>query len=261
VYVYQREGTSWVEEARLTASDGFHGDFFGIGLAIDGDRIAVGATGNFIRPNPDPGLGAVYIFEKDGTGWVEKLKLVPSGSEPADLFGDDVSLSGDLAVIAAPAPKWVGGSGNGRTYVFRYDGREWIEEYRLISGTNDLSGETIVIGQGSDDNRGQDSGAAYVYACPAETSFLRGDCNDDGEVNLSDAACALNWLFAGALAPGCLAALNTNGDDDVNIADPVSLLNFLFAGGPTPVAPFPDCGPAILSADAELGCANPPDCQ
>ena len=95
----------------------------------------------------------------------------------------------------------------------------------------------------------------------SSTVFLRGDCNDDGTVNISDATCALNRLFVGGPAPGCLAALNTNGDHDVNIADPVSLLTFLFAGGPAPSAPFPDCGPGVLPADEEHGCANPPDCQ
>ena len=94
-----------------------------------------------------------------------------------------------------------------------------------------------------------------------QRSFLRGDCNDDGNVNLSDAICGLNWLFAAAPEPGCVAALNTNGDEDVDIADTVSLLNFLFAGGPAPVAPFPDCGPGMLPAGAELGCMNPPNCQ
>ena len=96
---------------------------------------------------------------------------------------------------------------------------------------------------------------------PIPPSFLRGDCNDDGEVNVSDAACALDRLFAGAAAPGCLAALNMNGDADVNIADPVWLLNFLFGGGPVIPAPFPDCGPGLLPADTALGCANPPVCQ
>ena len=91
--------------------------------------------------------------------------------------------------------------------------------------------------------------------------FLRGDCNDDGNVNLADAVCILNWLFAGEATPGCIAALNTNGDDDVNITDAVSLLSFLFAGGPPPVDPFPDCGPGALAADEELGCENPPNCQ
>ena len=91
--------------------------------------------------------------------------------------------------------------------------------------------------------------------------FLRGDCNTDGTVNISDAICALNWLFAGDSAPGCRAALNTNGDQEVDIADSVFLLGFLFGGDSNIAAPFPDCGPGMLPADEELGCANPPDCQ
>ena len=91
--------------------------------------------------------------------------------------------------------------------------------------------------------------------------FLRGDCNDDGGVDISDVTCTLNRLFAGGPETGCIAALNTNGDGTVGISDPVWLLNHLFAGGPAPVAPFPDCGPGMLPADATLGCANPPNCQ
>ena len=91
-------------------------------------------------------------------------------------------------------------------------------------------------------------------------AFLRGDCNDDGAVNISDATCVLNWLFAGGETPRCVAATNTNGDDAANISDATYLLNFLFGGGDGLAAPFPDCGPGMLPADAELGCANPPDC-
>ncbi len=94
--------------------------------------------------------------------------------------------------------------------------------------------------------------------CSSPTLFLRGDCNDDGTVDISDATCTLEWLFAEAPEPGCVAALNTNSDDAVNLTDPVSLLNFLFAGGPAPAAPFPDCGP--LPAGEQLGCTNPPNC-
>ena len=91
-------------------------------------------------------------------------------------------------------------------------------------------------------------------------SFLRGDCNGDGKVDIADAVCILDWLFAGGDALGCVAATNTNGDGAANIADTTYLLNHLFSGGPAPVDPFPDCGPGMLPADAELGCANPPNC-
>ncbi len=85
-------------------------------------------------------------------------------------------------------------------------------------------------------------------------SLRRGDCNGDGDVNLADAVCVLNWLFAGTGPPGCVAATNTNGDGAANITDATYLLNHLFSGGPAPVAPFPDCGPGELPADEELGC-------
>jgi hypothetical protein len=86
--------------------------------------------------------------------------------------------------------------------------------------------------------------------------FRRGDCNGDGTVDISDASCGLNWLFAGTTEPGCLAALNTNGDETVDIADTVTLLNLLFGGGTIMAAPFPDGGPGMLPADAGLGCVD-----
>ena len=91
-----------------------------------------------------------------------------------------------------------------------------------------------------------------------EVRLLRGDCNEDGAVNVSDAPCTLNWLFGGAAAPTCVAALDTNGDAVVNIADAVALLNFLFAGGSAPVAPYPECGAMV--AGIGLGCETPDGC-
>ncbi|MFB3111369.1 MAG: dockerin type I repeat-containing protein, partial [Gemmatimonadales bacterium] len=94
-----------------------------------------------------------------------------------------------------------------------------------------------------------------------ETRFRRGDCNADGNVDIADAVCILNWLFAGRATPGCVAATNTNGDDAANITDATYLLNYLFAGGPAPVAPFPECGPGT-EADTALGCQTiPQSCQ
>ena len=87
--------------------------------------------------------------------------------------------------------------------------------------------------------------------------FLRGDCTDDGEVNLSDAVCILEGLFAGGPGPGCLAAANVNTDSAVNIADATYLLNHLFVGGAAPAAPFPECGSSDLALDKELECEKP----
>ena len=93
-----------------------------------------------------------------------------------------------------------------------------------------------------------------LLTVPPVRSFLRGDCNDDGAVDLSDTAFTLNWLFTGGPAPSCLASANTNGDEAVDITDPTYLLNHLFLGGPPPVSRFPDCGTSDLEADDAMGC-------
>jgi hypothetical protein len=92
--------------------------------------------------------------------------------------------------------------------------------------------------------------------------FIRGDSNDDGKTDISDAVFTLAWLFLGGKAPGCAAAVNANGDRVVDISDPVFLLSHLFLGGAAPAAPYPGCGAGDLPEDETLGCAMPPEsCQ
>lgn len=61
-YVYGFNGTDWIEEHKLTASDGLAGDFYGNMVAISGDGsvIAVGAPLDDIVSNTDQ--GSVYLY-------------------------------------------------------------------------------------------------------------------------------------------------------------------------------------------------------
>ena len=86
--------------------------------------------------------------------------------------------------------------------------------------------------------------------------FIRGDSNDDGVLNVSDAVFTLSFLFIGDEQPECLAANDTNDDGAVNITDVIRTLNFLFLGGANaPPAPFPDPG---ADPTRDLGCREPP---
>ena len=89
---------------------------------------------------------------------------------------------------------------------------------------------------------------------PSLALFRRGDVNDDGTIDISDAVSSLGSLFLGTRNPPCLGAANVNGDAEFNIVDPVFLLNHIFLGGPSPSAPFPHCGMSDLETDAKLGC-------
>jgi hypothetical protein len=75
--------------------------------------------------------------------------------------------------------------------------------------------------------------------------FLRGDSNDDGAVDLSDAVSILGYLFLGVQPVAgtfCEDSGDVNDDGALNVTDPIALLQHLFLGGPAPAAPFPEEG-------------------
>ena len=90
-----------------------------------------------------------------------------------------------------------------------------------------------------------------------ETSFIRGDVNGDGGINIGDAITTLADLFTGGTIP-CDNAADSNDDGTLNIADAIALLAYLFSAGPNPQNPFPDCGidPTVdaLECDAFSAC-------
>ena len=64
--------------------------------------------------------------------------------------------------------------------------------------------------------------------------FLRGDCNDDARVDISDAVNVLEGLFFLFLRdPYCRNACDANDDGRNDISDAIRILNMLFLGGPT----------------------------
>ncbi|MCK5689382.1 integrin, partial [Myxococcota bacterium] len=138
VYVYTRSATVWTQEAYIKASNTGADDFFGLGLSLGENRLAVGAAGESSSATAYDGdeadntmtdSGAVYLFTRSGTTWtqVHYLKAINTGN--GDFFGREVSLSGGDLLIGA----------------------------RLED-----SSTTGVDGGGEADNSVADSGAAYV---------------------------------------------------------------------------------------------------
>ncbi len=94
-----------------------------------------------------------------------------------------------------------------------------------------------------------------------EPEFRRGDANDDGAMQLTDAVSILNFLFVAAAEPTCLEAADTDDNGAVQVTDAVRILNFLFTGGGAPPsAPGPEiCGPDP-EGSPELGCGSYTSC-
>ncbi|MCA8961506.1 MAG: metallophosphoesterase [Planctomycetes bacterium] len=73
---------------------------------------------------------------------------------------------------------------------------------------------------------------------------VRGDVNGDGAVDISDPIAMVNGLFTVGAHPVCEVIGDANGDAAFDVADVIHVLTWLFVpGAPSPVVPFPDCGP------------------
>ncbi|MCI0485275.1 MAG: Ig-like domain-containing protein [Blastocatellia bacterium] len=170
-YVFVRNGTTWTEQAKLTASDSFDFKLFGGSVAIDGDTIAVGAIGD----DEKGGLaGAIYVFVRNGTVWTQQAKLTADDGGADDLLGGSVSISGDTVAVGAEADMIGENEDQGSAYVFVRNGTTWTQQAKLVAndGSEDdafgdsvsVSGNTVVVGSSFDIVGGNiEQGSAYVF--------------------------------------------------------------------------------------------------
>lgn len=98
-YIYEKLAGVWTFRQRLVAPDGAADDWFGGSVAIDGDRIAVGAPLRNDASHLD--AGSVYMFRRAGAVWNLVGTLSASDAETGDRFGATVAIEGDMLVVGA----------------------------------------------------------------------------------------------------------------------------------------------------------------
>jgi len=116
-YVYEFNGSTWVSQGRLTASDGASFDRFGYSVAVSNNVIAVGAREDDTTAG-GPDAGSAYIFTRTGTTWTEQQKLAPNDTFNGDRFGVSVALSFGNLVIGAAEKALSSPNGQGAVYHF-----------------------------------------------------------------------------------------------------------------------------------------------
>ena len=96
-YVFEQGADNiWRESAKLTASDGAPGEFFGRTVAISGSRIAVGAASLLRSGNQ----GKVYVFERNLSGSWEEVVILSADDKGQDgSFGATVDIDGDILAV------------------------------------------------------------------------------------------------------------------------------------------------------------------
>jgi len=176
-YIFRRSGTSWLPQAKLTASDGSAYDEFGCSVSISGDYAIVGAIRGDSR-----GLecGCAYIFIRSGTTWTQQAKLVAPDAEADDKFGFSVSINGDFAIVGVifDDPKR---TDSGSAYIFRRNGTSWLQQAKLVASDSNafdefgksvsISPDYAVVGAHYNDDRGGQSGSAYIFKCDGTDWF------------------------------------------------------------------------------------------
>ena len=165
-YVFLRSGTSWSQQAELTASDGAPGDqFSAVALSGDGSTALVGA------PFKNSSTGAAYVFVRSGTTWSQQAELTASDAAAGDLFGYSVGLTGDGSTALAGARGK--NSGTGAAYVFLRSGTTWSQQQELTASdaaAGDFFGFSVALsGDGSTalvgaQFKNSGAGAAYVFS-------------------------------------------------------------------------------------------------
>jgi len=158
-YIFFRIGTNWIEQQKLTASDGEIGDNFGCSVSIFENLTIVGAK------NDEGGIGSAYLFNRSGTKWIEERKLIASDGETGDYFGSSVSINKKLAIVGAVGDD----SYKGSVYAYNYSITNVTETIKLEAPDGEIgdhfgcslffNGRFAIIGAYEDDG---DKGSAYI---------------------------------------------------------------------------------------------------
>ncbi|MEM9865075.1 MAG: integrin, partial [Myxococcota bacterium] len=252
VYVYQRTGNRWTQEAYIKASDPGAGDEFGRSVAIDGGTLAVGA-----HLAGAGGRGAAHVFTRAGRTWREQAVLSAADGDFSDRFGESIALDGDTLVVGAPEEDSSVGGINprarderarnaGAVYVFVRSGSSWTEQAYIKASNPDgadifgqlvaLNGDTLVVSayfersdatgvnpaRGQANNSADGAGAVYVFVRSrgawSQQAYIKAS-NTEGDDQFGRAIA----LEGDTLAVGAVGedgdSTDVNGDEDNNDAE------------------------------------------
>jgi len=171
--VFKLVGGIWVQQAKLTASDGQPFDYFGSSVAISGDTVVVGAPLDNIVSNSDQ--GSAYIFVRSGNVWSQQAKLTATDGAASDRFGNAVGISGNSVIVGASFDNVGAIVDQGSAYIFTRAGTVWSQQARLSASdgvANDIfafsvaiDGDVAVAGVPYDNiGTNLSPGSAYVFA-------------------------------------------------------------------------------------------------
>lgn len=178
VYVFSRSGTTWTQEAILTASDKAANDNLGIGLSINSDGSRIITTAYNASRNSISSIGKTYVFSRSGSTWSEEAGFLSSDGVANDKFGF-YTLMSSTGLFAMTSSVQAGSPGytlSGKTYIHKRNGASWSELSIMTASdkaASDNYGRSIAISQdekfavigsdGADPGGINAAGKVYIY--------------------------------------------------------------------------------------------------
>jgi hypothetical protein len=125
VFSFDASRNAWGSPIVITPSDGHVGDKFGASVAIDGNRIVVGA------PEHDDDLGdsnaakgRAYVFDRTGSQWLQTLGYTSFDATSGARYGDKVDVHLERMIVSAPFA-----AGIGLVQILEREGGAWRSRY------------------------------------------------------------------------------------------------------------------------------------
>jgi hypothetical protein len=166
VYVFRLDAAGdWREEQRVIAPDAHAGDQFGQAVAIDGERIVVGAPGHD-RAGSSTDFGQVYVYLRTGTSWALETTIRDPASPLMAGFGAAVALDGDTLIAR---------DYRSNVRIYRGAGTSWTAEAvpsTCVGSSFAIDGDQLAVGDPYDasgngtpgDTSAPDSGAVRLFS-------------------------------------------------------------------------------------------------
>lgn len=188
-YIFTRTNNTWSQDAYIKASNAGNSDYFGraVALSNDGNTLAVGAYGEGssstgINSTPNDAAassGAVYVYTRTNSTWLEQAYIKASNTWMGDHFGFTVALNGDGNTLAVGAHWRL--SSTGAVYVFTRTGTSWSQQ-SYMTGTTTQAGDMFGydVALNNDGNTlavgaiGEDSSTSGINTTPDELATASG---------------------------------------------------------------------------------------
>ena len=169
VWVFARAGSNWAQQGGKLVGSG------AVGSARQGCSVALSSDGKYLVSggyNDDNKRGAIWIYEKTGSGWIQQGNKLAGASSANAFQGYSVAVSANGNTVLSGGPNDALNN-TGAAWVFVKNGNTWIPQGDKLLGTGWINpsrqggavalsadGNTAVLG-GFGDNNG--IGALWTF--------------------------------------------------------------------------------------------------